>query len=126
VRLNVTPASAEQMELGAQLQHSQAVVQRGIIGELQREIIGEVIVQKCHVVGIIAKRKEVTARIGVQLITRTLSTIGVETEVQFAIEIGAEKEALHTSGVVQHAETEVHAIETKNIDRNPGITRTGR
>jgi hypothetical protein len=102
------------------------VVQRGISGELQREIIGEVIVQKCHVVGIIAKRKEVTARIGVQLITRTLSTIGVETEVQFAIAIGAEKEALHTSGVVQHAETEVHAIETKNTDRNPGITRTGR
>jgi hypothetical protein len=125
-RLNVSPASVEQMELGAQPQLCRAVVQRGIIGELQKEITGEVIVQKYHVVVVIAERKEVTARIGVQFDTRALSDIGVETEVQFAIEIGAGKEAPCALGVVQYAETEVHAIETENIGRNPGTTRTGR
>jgi hypothetical protein len=114
------------MELGARLQLYQAVVQREIIGELQTEMLGEVIVQKCLVVVVIAKRRGVTARIRVQPDTRVLSDIGVETEVQLAIERGAEKKVLHASGVVRHAETEVHVIKTENADINQETARTGR
>lgn len=126
VRLNVSLACAEQTELGARLQCYQAVVQREIVGELQTEIIGEVTVQKCLVVVVIAKRRGVAARIRVQPDTKALCDIGVETEVQFAVERGAEKEVLHASGVVQHAETEVHVTKTENTDRNQKTARTGR
>jgi uncharacterized membrane-anchored protein len=118
-RLNVSLVCAEQMELWARLQRYQAVVQRKIIGELQTEMLGEVIIRKCLVVVVIAERKGVIARIRVQPDTRALSNIGVETEVQLATKRGAEKE-------VRHAETEAHVIETENTDRNQETTRTGR
>jgi hypothetical protein len=102
------------------------VVQREIVGELQTEILREVIVQKCLVVVVIAKRGGVTARIRVQPDIGALSDTGVETEVHLAIERGAEKEVRHVSGAVQHAKTEVHVIKTKNTDRNQETTRTGR
>jgi hypothetical protein len=63
VRLNVSPVYAEQMELGEQLQHYLGVVQSGIVGDLQPEIIRRVRVQKCHEVVVTARRREVTARI---------------------------------------------------------------
>ena len=126
VRLNVSPVCAEQMELGEQLQHYLGVVQSGIIGELHPEITGGVIVQKCHVVVVIAGRREVTARIGAQPATGVLSSAGVGTEVHLAIETGAEKEVQHASGVALCAETEVHAIKTESTDRNQETTWTGR
>lgn len=101
------------------MRHYQAVVQRGIVGELQTEILGEVTVQKCLIVVVIAKRRGLTARIRVQPNTRALSDIRVETEVQFAIERGAEEE-------VQHAETEAHVIKTENTDRSQETARIGR
>jgi hypothetical protein len=126
VRLNVSPVCAEQMELGEQLRHYLGVVQSGIVGELPPEITGGVIVRKCHVVVVIARRREATARIGAQPGTGVLSSARVRTEVHLAIETGAEKEVQHASGVAQCAETEVHAIKTETTDRNPETTRTGR
>lgn len=126
VRLNVSPVYAEQMGLGEQLLHYLGVVQSGIVGDLQPEITGGVIVQKCHVVVVTARRRGVTARIGAQPGTKVPSSTGVGTEVHLAIETRAKKEVQHTSGVARCAETEVHARETETTDRNPKTTRTGR
>jgi len=126
VRLNVSPVYAEQMGLGEQLQHYLGVVLSGIVGDLQPEITGGVIVQKCHVVVVAARRREVTARIRARPGTKVPSGTGVGTEVHLAIETGAEKEVQHDSGVARCAETEVHARETETTDRNPETKRTGR
>jgi hypothetical protein len=95
VRQNAFLACVGQMELGAQLQRYQAVEQREIVAELQTEILRKVIVQKCLIIVVIAKRRGVTARIRVQPDTKALSITRVETEVQFAIERGAERKVLH-------------------------------
>jgi uncharacterized protein (AIM24 family) len=121
-RLNVFLACVEQMELGAQLQLYQAVVLKEIIGELQTEISGEIIVQKFLIIVVTAERRGVAARTRVQPDTGALSTTGV----QFDIERRAEIEVLHASGVVRHEETEVHVVETRNTDRNQETVRTGR
>lgn len=126
VRPNDFPVYAEQMELGEQQQHYLCVLQRGIVGELRPEITGGVTVLKCHVVVVIAGRRKGIARIGAQPSTGALSSVRVVREVHLDIETGAEKEVQHASGVVQCAETEVHAIEIETIDRNPETTRTGR
>jgi len=126
VRLNVSPVYAEQMELEELLRHYLGVVQSGIVGDLQPEITGGVIVQKCHVVVVTARRREVTARIGARPGTKVPSSTGVGTEVHLALETRAEKEVQHASGVAQCAETEVHARETESTDRNPETTRTAQ